>query len=171
MITVETLEQALPVHLDTAASRKLVDRIRGASRDTRIVARIEQTFLENVGLLEDGQYDLEDCVDAVIFVSFRAAGVAPLDSFNQTFPGRYMELSRSGVRGDGFMDHIAAYYRGPLVQALLQKVMAPGNVADPDPRQEAVRTLAQLMQTSESEQIQLEAAKSLLDHLKAPANA
>ena len=168
MLTVDELKKALPVYLKTAASQELVDRVNGIGSDPEIARQIQENMVSYTGVLKDGKYRIEDYLNAVSYVSHKLMGSTNQDAYAKTFPGRYGGLVAGGATDKVISAYVSAYNKGKLVNAILEQTLVPMWVLNQNTYQNAINTQALLMTSAKSEMVRMQAANSILTHLKRP---
>jgi hypothetical protein len=171
MLTVEIVEKALPSNLRSAATQSLVDMINNISQDPLIAEQIRENFISYTGVLRDGKYKTEDYLNAVTYVSFKLMGHSNQDAYFKTFPGRHAALIAKQTSSKDIAAYVAAYARGKLVNAILERSLVPTWVLNQDLYQKALNVQADLMINANSEKVRSDAANSLLTHLTKPKEA
>ena len=168
MITRDEVEKALPVNLKTAATPALVNTINSLTSDPMLAEEIRGNFVTYANVLQEGKWSAEQYVDAVQYVTHKLMGRSNLEAYQQTFPNRYQALVAKGSTSKDISAYVAAYHKGKLVNAIMEKCLIPVHVQFIDVYHAAIAKQAWLMQNAVSEKVQTEAANSLLTHLSEP---
>jgi hypothetical protein len=167
-ITLEEVVAALPANLKRSANQQLVDDLNGIASDPMMADNIRNNFVSYTGVLKDGKFKAEDYLSAVAYVSFKLMGDSNKEAWAKTFPSRHAILVGRGADEKTISAHVAAYARGQLVNKILEQSMVPTWVLNQDIFQKAINVQAELMATATSEKVRVEAANSILTHLKRP---
>ena len=168
MLTVEDIKAALPDHLKNAATQGLADILNQLSGDPEAAAAIRETFLGHTKVLNEGKFKLEDYANATAYVSYKLMGYTNQEAYARTFPQRYQALVARGASSKDISAYVAIYNRGKLVNLVLEQALIPVWVINQDVFQKAVMTQLDIMQTAKSEMVRMQAANSLLTHIKPP---
>ncbi|MGQ0565600.1 MAG: hypothetical protein ACT4OK_11085 [Gemmobacter sp.] len=168
MLTMEEVKNAVPPQLRNAVSQDLVDKLNLVSSDQEAAAAIRDTFVGFTTVLKEGKFKLEDYLNAAAFVSYRMMGFNNQESYARTFPQRYQGLVARGATPKDISAYVSIYARGKLVNLILEQAMIPVWVMNQDAFQKAVTKQVELMNTARSEMVQMQAANSILTHVKPP---
>lgn len=168
MLTLEEVKNALPVHLKTAATPHLVDMLNNIPLDPEIADTIRNNFVSYSIVLKDGKFKMEDYLNAVAYVSFKVMGYSNQESYSRTFPQRYAELVAKGTSGKDISSYVAAYNKNKLVNLIYEQTVIPTWLLNQDVYQKAINVQLDIMTSAKSEMVRMQAANSLLTHLKRP---
>lgn len=169
MLTQAEVEQALPPALKSAATQQLVDLINNASADPMVAEQIRNNFISYTSVLKLGKFKTEDYLNAVSYVSFKMMGYSNQDAYIRTFPARYQQLLANGTSSRDIASHVSSYHRGKLVNLVMEQTMVPTWVLNQDIYQKAINVQYEIMKDDQvSPKVRVEAANSLLTHLKRP---
>lgn len=168
MLTVEEVKNAVPAQLRGAIGQDLVDRLNQVSADPEAAAAIRETFIGFTTVLKEGKFKLDDYLNASAFVSYRMMGFNNQEAYARTFPQRYQGLVARGASPKDISAYVSIYARGKLVNLILEQAMIPVWVMNQDAFQKAVLKQVELMNTARSEMVQMQAANSILTHVKPP---
>jgi hypothetical protein len=168
MLTVEDIRAALPDHLKSAANQDLADTVNQISSDPEAAAAIRETFIGYAHVLNEKRFKLQDFVNAAAFVSYRLMGFNNQESYARTFPQRYQALVAKGTSNKDISSYVAMYSKNKLVNQILSQALIPSHVFNHDIFQKAIMEQAYLMSNAKSEMVRMQAANSLLTHLKPP---
>jgi hypothetical protein len=171
MLTLDTIQRALPPNLKSAATQSLVDTINNISSDPEFAEQVRQNFISYTGVLRDGKYKTEDYLNAVLYVSYKLLGNSNQDAYFKTFPTRYQNLVARGTSAKDISAYVSAYNKGKLVNAIMEQTIVPTWVLNQHLYQEAINVQAELMFSSKSDKVRSDAANSLLIHLAKPKEA
>ena len=171
MLTLDTVERALPANLKSAATQELVDQINNAVSDPILAEQIRNNFISYTSVLRDGKYRTEDYLKAVMYVSYKLMGDTNKDAYLKTFPDRHQALVARGATDKDISAYVSAYSKGKLVNAVMESTLVPSWVLNQDIHQRAINRLAHLMVHAQSEKVQSDSAAALLTHLGKPKEA
>ena len=90
------------------------------------------------------------------------------DAYARTFPKRQQTLIARGASSKDISSYVAMYNKNKLVNRLMEQVMVPVWVLNQDAHQMAIRTQLDLMLNAKSEMVRMQAANSLMFHLRPP---
>lgn len=169
MLTVEEMRTAVPAHLKGAVSQELCDRMNAlGGTEPEVAEAIRETIIGHTKVLAEGKFKIEDYAQAAAFVSFRMMGYNNQESYARAFPQRYQGLVARGASTKEISSYVAAYSKGKLVNLVLEQAMTPVWVTNQDVFQKAVQEQLAIMLTAKSEMVRMQAANSLMTHLKPP---
>lgn len=168
MLTKELVQKALPANLKGAATQALTDHINNITTDPLVAEQIRNNFISYASVLRDGKFKTEDYVHAVAYVSYKLMGDSNHDAYFKTFPQRYQALLAKGTPSKDIAAYVSAYNKGKLVNLILEQSIVPTWVLNRDLQQKAINRLADLMETAQSEKVQVEAAIGLVNALAKP---
>ena len=168
MITLEELKKAMPVALRTSATENLVDILNNIPTDPEVADNIRNNFLSYTGILQDGRFKIEDYLNAIAYCSFKLMGHNNQEAYARTFPQRYQRLTAKGTSSKDVAAYVHAYNKNKLVNLIMEQSMIPTWVLNQDMHQQALNRQFHLMNNAKSEMVQMQAANSILLHLKKP---
>jgi hypothetical protein len=168
MLTIDEIRDGMPAHLKGAVTQDLVNKLSALAVDPDTANSIREKILGHTRVLQEGRFKFEDYAMAASFVSFRMMGYNNQESYARTFPAKYQALVARGATSKDISAYVSAYSRNKLVNLVLEQAMTPVWVINQDVFQEAVATQVKLMTTAKSEMVRMQAANSLLAHLKPP---
>lgn len=167
-ITLDEVITALPANLKKAATQELVNDLNAITNDPLVAENIRNNFVSYTSVMKDGKYKVADYLKAVAFVSFKLMGDSNKEAWCKTFPDRHAILVGRGSNEKTISAHVAAYAKGQLISKITEQSMVPSWVLNQDIFQKAINVQADLMQNATSEKVRVEAANSILTHLKRP---
>lgn len=168
MLTLEDLKDAVPPQLRNSVSQDLADRLNQISSDPDAAEEIRKTFIGFTRVLSEGKFKLEDYLSASAYVSYKLMGYTNQDAYARTFPQRYQALVARGASSKDIAAYVSIYHKGKLVNLILEQALIPVWVMNQDAFQKAVQTQLDIMATSKSDMVRMQAANSLLTHIKPP---
>lgn len=169
MLTLQEVQDTLPAGQKGHITQDMVNQLNALSKDPEEARHIRENFITFSQVLSEGRFKLGDYVRAVIYVSHKIMGKSNLDSYKATFPDRYTQMVADGRSGKDIASYVAAYNKGKLVNLVYERAMIPTWVLNQDVFQSAINTQYEIMtNTTVSDKVRVEAANSLLTHLKKP---
>lgn len=167
MLTVKDVRKALPPALKSNAE-SITDVLNAIQTDEVVADEIRKNFVSYTSVLQDGKYKMQDYLYAVAYVSFKLMGHSNQEAYTRTFPDRYQKLVAKGTSAKDIASYVSAYNKGKLVNAILEQAAIPTWILNADMFQKALNTQADLMANAKSEMVRMQAANSILTHLKRP---
>lgn len=169
MLTLQEVQDTLPAGQKGHITQDMVNQLNALSKDPEEARHIRENFITYSQVLSEGRFKLGDYVRAVMYVSHKIMGKSNLDSYKATFPDRYKQMVADGRIGKDIASYVAAYNKGKLVNLVYERAMIPTWVLNQDVFQSAINTQYEIMQNpTVSDKVRVEAANSLLTHLKKP---
>lgn len=169
MLTLTEVQEALPTGQKGAITQSMVDQLNNLSKDPEEARYIRENFISFAKVLQEGKFKLSSYVRAVIYVSHKVMGKSNLESYKATFPERYAKMVADGREGKDIASYVAAYNKGQLVNLVYERAMIPTWVLNQDMFQSALNVNYEIMNdVNVSERTRVEAANSILTHLKKP---
>lgn len=169
MLTAQSLKDCLPSHLRSFASQEMADKINNVNADPEFAALVRENFVSFTSVLKEGKFKMDDYLNAVTFVSFSIMGFNNAESWKRTFPQRYQTLVNRGADDHEISAYVSAYKNGKLVNLLFEQTMIPVHVLNRDIFQKAIKVNHDIMMDmTVSAKVRVEAASSLMTHLKPP---
>lgn len=169
MLTLKEVQDSLPAGQKGHITQDMVNQLNNLSKDPEEARYIRDNFVSFSQVLSEGRFKLGDYVRAVMYVSHKVMGKSNLDSYKSTFPDRYAQMVSDGRQPKDIASYVAAYNKGKLVNLIYERAMIPTWVLNQDIFQSAINTQYEIMNdVSVSDKVRVEAANSLLTHLKKP---
>jgi len=169
MLTLQEVQDSLPVGQKGHITQDMVNQLNSLSKDPEEARYIRDNFISFSQILSEGRFKLGDYVYAVMYVSYKIMGKSNLDAYKSTFPNRYKKMVSEGRKGKDIASYVSAYNKGKLVNLIYERSMIPTWVLNQDVFQSAINTQYEIMQNPlVSDKVRVEAANSLLTHLKRP---
>jgi hypothetical protein len=169
MLTLQEVQDSLPAGQKGHITQDMVNQLNALSKDPEEARYIRENFISFSQVLQEGRFKLGDYVRAVMYVSHKVMGKSNLDAYKATFPDRYKQMVSDGRSGKDIASYVAAYNKGKLVNLVYERAMIPTWVLNQDMFQSALNTQYEIMNdVSVSDKVRVEAANSLLTHLKKP---
>lgn len=169
MLTLKEVQDSLPAGQKGHITQDMVNQLNALSKDPEEARYIRENFVTFSQVLSEGRFKLGDYVRAVMYVSHKVMGKSNLDAYKATFPDRYNQMVSDNRSGKDIASYVAAYNKGKLVNMVYERAMIPTWVLNQDMFQSALNTQYEIMNNvSVSDKVRVEAANSLLTHLKKP---
>lgn len=168
MLTKEMVQRALPPNLKGVATQAFTDQINGIVSDPEIAEQVRNNFISYTSVLSEGKFKVEDYLHAVVFASFKLMNMSNQDAYFRTFPQRHANMLAKGMPAKDIAAYVSMYFKGKLVQLVLQQTLTPSWVLNQDLYQKAINVQADLMCNAQSEKVRCEAANSLITALAKP---
>lgn len=171
MFTKEELQSALPAKMSKTISDDLVLNINSMIGDPDFYERIRENLIGYTHILSEGKYTVDDYLNAVMYASYKMAGMTNIDAFAKTFPDKMARYNAAGKSINAINSFVTAYNKTKLVTNILGQAMVPVHILNMDLFQEAINKEAHLMRHGKTEKVQHEAAKALMEILQPPQEA
>jgi len=169
MLTLKEVQDSLPAGQKGHITQDMVHQLNALSKDPEEARYIRENFISFSQVLSEGRFKLGDYVHAVMYVSHKVMGKSNLDAYKATFPDRYQQMKADGRSSKDIASYVAAYNKGKLVNLVYERSMIPTWVLNQDVFQKAINTQYEIMEDVDvSPKVRVEAANSLLTHLKKP---
>lgn len=168
-LTEQQLKTILPSNFRTGLSQDLIDNINNVLSDEGMATAFKENLITFTSVLSEGKFSLQEYINAVKFVSFKALGDTGKVAYAKTFPERYNRWLQEGVEGKKIASYVSIYSQTKLVTLIMERMLVPSWILNQDVYQQAINTQAQLMlDTKVSPMVRTKAADSLLNILKRP---
>lgn len=168
MLNISDVKKALPATLNTNVTQHMVDQLNNLSTDPEVAEIMRNNFISYTTVMREGKFKLDDYVHAVAYVSYKIMGRTNREAYSLTFPGRYQNLVSQGKSDKDISSYVSAYNKNKLVNLIFEQTIIPTHVLNQDIFQKAINTQAELMMNAKSEKVRMDAANSLMTHLKKP---
>lgn len=169
MLTLAEVQETLPPGQKGHITQDMVNQLNALSKDPEEARYIRENFVSFSKVLQEGRFKLGDYVRAVMYVTHKVMGRSNLEAYKSTFPDRYAALVADGRSPKDIASYVAAYNKGKLVTLVMEQAIVPTWILNQDMFQEALNTQYAIMSdTTVSDKVRVEAANSLLTHLKKP---
>jgi hypothetical protein len=168
MLTISDVERALPSQLKTKVSQQMVDELNNLSVDPQAAETMRDNFISYTSVMTEGRFKLHQYVEAVVYVSYKMMGYTAHEAYSRTYPERYARLVAKGATEKDISAYVAGVNKNKLVNLILERTLIPIWVLNQDLVQRAINTQADLMMNAKSEMVRMQAANSLLAHIKKP---
>ena len=169
MLTLQEVQDSLPAGQKGHITQDMVNQLNALSKDPEEARYIRENFITFNQVLVEGRFKLGDYVRAVMYVSHKVMGKSNLEAYKQTFPDRHAQMIADGRQPKDIASYVAAYNKGKLVNLVYERAMIPTWVLNQDMFQSALNVNYEIMNdVTVSDKVRVEAANSLLTHLKKP---
>jgi hypothetical protein len=168
LITEDELKAAMPSAMKTLVTTQMVNNFNAIAVDPEFADTLRENVISYASVMKDGKYKISDYLSAVMYVSYKAMGYNNQEAYSRTHPQRYANLLARGASQKDISAYVAAYHKNQLVNKIMEFVAIPTWVLNQDIFQKAINVQADLMLNAQSEKVRMEAADSLMTHLKRP---
>jgi hypothetical protein len=169
MLTLDQVRNALPPGNRNNVSQDMVNQLNALSKDPEEARYIRENFVSFSQVLMEGRFRLGDYVQAVMFVSYKVMGKSNIEAYRLTFPDRHASMVKAGKPQKDIASMVTAYNKGVLVTKIMERAIIPTWILNQDMFQSALQVQYDMMNDpSVSDKVRVEAANSLLTHLKKP---
>ena len=168
-LTVEALKATMPKRMRTNINQSLVDKLNKLVTDPDERIAFRENLLSYTHVLQDPNVKLEAYIHAVRYVSYKLMGLTNQEAWIKTFPDRYKRILNDGKSDAHLRATVSGYNKNKIVATVYEQALIPVHVLNADVFQKAVLTQAELMANPNvSDMVRMNAANSLMTHLKAP---
>ena len=167
-ISAEELKSCLPDKLKRNVSASVMSKVNEVLGDPEVYDTYRENLLGYAHVLQHGRFKMTNYIDAVKFVSYKLMGKTSKQSFLLVFPEKIANWDNNGVESKDQASYITAYNSSKLVNLVYEQSLIPVHVLNRDNYQRAINTQISLMLTAKSEMARVQAANSVLTHLKPP---
>ena len=168
VVTKEAVKEALPKDLRLKVSDELVKKLNSISQDPEIAREIRENFIGMTGVMRDGKFKFEQYLDACAYVTYKMMGYTNQDAYTLAFPNRVRRMCAEGKDEKYISSMVSSYHKNKLVNMIFDQAMIPAYILNQDLYQSALGRLAHLMTGANSEKVQCDAAKAIVDALSQP---
>jgi len=166
--TVDQFKSALPAGIRKSVDQPLVDKMNALLADPDMQEMYRENLLSYTQIMKEGKFKLSSYIDAVKYVSQRLMGKTMKDAYGASFPDKMQDWAVRGVAPKDQASYITAYNKTKLVTLIMEQAIVPTWLLNQDHFQEAINTQVELMNGARSEMVRMQAANSILMHLKQP---
>ena len=170
-MTIDQIKQASPARCRSNITPEYVERVNSLIECPEERERYQENFLGYLDVLKDPKFSLNKYIDAVRYVGYKLGGSTNQEAYTKTFPDRVQGMLDRGKDAGHIRAIVSSYNSGQLVNAILEQALIPTWVLNQDVYQEAINTQFQLMTGAKSEMARVQAANSILTHLKQPESS
>lgn len=166
--TIDQFKEALPPSVRKSVNQEMVNRVMALLNDPDLHETYRENLFSYTKVMQEGKFKLTSYIDAVKYVSHRLMGKTMKDSYCATFPDKVQDWTMRGVSPKDQASYITAYNKTKLVNLIMEQSLVPTWVLNQDKYQKAITVQADLMNNARSEMVRMQAANSILTHLKPP---
>jgi hypothetical protein len=166
--TVDQFKEALPPSVRKSMDQQMADKFNQLMNDPDMQETYRDNLMSYTQVMNEGKFKLSSYLDAVKYVSHRLMGKTMKGAYHSTFPDKIQDWTMRGVELKDQASYITAYNKTKLVNRIMEQSLVPLWVLNQDATQKAINKQVELMAGAKSEMVQMQAANSLLTHLKAP---
>jgi len=166
--TIDQFKEALPPSVRRSVNQEMVNRVMGLLNDPDMHETYRENLLSYTKVMQEGKFKLSSYIDAVKYVSHRLMGKTQKDAYCATFPDKIQDWTMRGVSPKDQASYITAYNKTKLVNLIMEQSLVPTWVLNQGLYQEMIDKQASIARNAKSEMVQMQAANSLLTHLKPP---
>ena len=167
-LTKDEIQTAMPPQLRGSVDDDFVDLVNDAASDPETAKIMRENFLSYVNVLKEGKFKAADYVSAVKYVSYKLMGYTNQESYSKAHVDRYTKLIARGATEKEISAYVSIYNKGKLVNLIMEQSVIPSWILNQDVYQDAINEQARLMLNARSEMVRMQAANSILTHLKKP---
>lgn len=169
MLTLSQVQETLPAGMKGHITEDMVNQLNALSRDPEEARYIRENFINFSKVLQEGKFKLGDYVRAVMYVTHKVMGKSNLEAYKAALPDRYAAMVADGKPSKDISSIVSAYNKGKLVNLVMEQAMIPTWILNQDMFQQALNVQYEIMNdTTVADRVRVEAANSLLTHLKKP---
>ena len=168
VLTVEQFQSSLPAQIKKSVNIELIDKINATLSNPEEREMYRDNLLSYGSVMTKGKFKISSYLDAVRYVGFKVMGDTNLLAYSRTFPDKIQRFQLEGVASKDIASYVTAYNKSKLVMLIFEQSLIPTHILNADMHQAALNKQYQLMNSASSEKVQMEAANSLLTHLKRP---
>ena len=165
----QQIKAILPSTLRSGISTELVQTINDVLADEGMATAFKENLITFTSVLSEGKFTIQEYINAVKFVSYKAMGDTAKVAYAKTFPDRYAKWKAEGLEEKKIASYVSIYNQTKLVTLIMERMLVPSWILNQDVYQQAINVQAQLMvDTRVSPMVRTKAADSLLNILKRP---
>lgn len=169
MITKDQLICALPSKIRNKVSDEVINDINNLINDESLGDVFKENIVSYTSVLTEGKYSIQEYVNAIKYVSYKAMGDTCRLAYSKVFPERYAKWIENNLEDNKIASYISIYNKTKLVNNITEKMLIPSWLLNQDIYQKAINTQAEIMcNPKASFAARTKAADSLLQALKRP---
>lgn len=169
MLTIKTVQEALPVSFRGNVTQDMVNQLNTLSTDPEEARIIRDNVISFAKVLHTGQHKISDYVRASMYVSYKLMDYSNLEAYKKTFPDRYARMVKDGRAPNYISSIVSAYNKGELVTKITERSIVPAWVLNQDVFQDAINTQSEIMKDpTVPARDRVAAANSIIMALKKP---
>lgn len=172
LLTKKQLQEIVPTTQRPSITDKLVESINTISQDPIQAENIRENIIKYSKVLYEGQFRINDYINAVKYSSFKLMGYSNEESYARTFPDRYAILRARGASKKDISAYVSMYHKNAVVTKILEKAYIPVWLLNSDYFQQALEVNVTIMKDETvSPKVRVEAANSVMTQLQRPKEA
>lgn len=173
LMEVESFKKIYPRKVNQETAEQCVKLINESIQGMDFMMRehYRDTLISVFDILDgsNGKYKFTDYLNAVKFVTYKLAGHTDVRAYAMTFPERIDRMAQEKVPTSHLYVYASGYAKNKLVVDIQTKLIVPTHILFQDIFHQAVKVQATIMNDdSVSPKVRVEAANSLMTHLKQP---
>lgn len=173
LMEVESFKKIYPRKVNQETAEQCVKLINESIQGMDFMMRehYRDTLISVFDILDgsNGKYKFTDYLNAVKFVTYKLAGHTDVRAYAMTFPERIDRMAQEKVPTSHLYVYASGYAKNKLVVDIQTKLIVPTHILFQDVFHQAVKVQATIMNDdSVSPKVRVEAANSLMTHLKQP---
>lgn len=173
LMEVESFKKIYPRKVNQETAEQCVKLINESIQGMDFMMRehYRDTLISVFDILDgsNGKYKFTDYLNAVKFVTYKLAGHTDVRAYAMTFPERIDRMAQEKVPTSHLYVYASGYAKNKLVVDIQSKLIVPTHILFQDIFHQAVKVQATIMNDdSVSPKVRVEAANSLMTHLKQP---
>lgn len=146
----------------------IVNKIKELVEDHDMSEEYRRKLVTFTSVLKTGKYKLDQYIDAVHFVTNRISGMSQRAAYELVFPGKIAKWKSIGRDTHRISSNISTYAQTELVTRIYEQSMIPTHILNAGLFQQALNTAADIMLTSSSDMVRVQAINAILTNTKAP---
>lgn len=168
MLDMAVVKASMPSTLRSYVTPEFMDKLNNISVDPIEAEELRESAIGYIDILQSGKYKMDSYLNAIKYVTYMALGSKSIEAWAKVFPEKYARCVAQNMPEKTIHSYVSHYKSSKLVTELMERMMVPTHILNAPFFQEAINKSVDLMRNAKSERIQLEAATSLLVHLKRP---
>lgn len=167
-LSLEVFRSVLPEKMKKNVNQELIDKVNAVLAEPELFEAYRDNLLSYTSVMKDGRFKIDQYLNAVRYVSHKLMGDSNIDAYTKTFPDKINRFMLQGVAPKDIASYVTAYHKSQLVNLIMAQTIIPVHVLNQDMYQASLNKLAMLMNTANSEKVQVEAAVALANQLRPP---
>lgn len=168
-LTEAQFKEALPKGVQKRVNPAVINNINKVLANSEIAEELRDNIIGFSSVLRDGKYRMESYLNAVKYVSYKMMGGTQKQAYTKTFPDKMNNWKVLNVSEKDISKYLNIYNKSQLVQAITEQSLTPSYILNADVFQEAINVNKSIMLDLDvSPKTRVEAANSILNHLKRP---
>ena len=173
LMEVDTFKKIYPRKVNQETAEQCVQMINDSIQGMDFLMRehYRDTLISVFDILDgsSGKYKFTDYLNAVKFVTYKLSGHTDVRAYAMTFPDRVDRMAQEKVPTSHLYVYASGYAKNKLVVDIQSKLIVPTHILFQDVFHQAVKVQASIMNDdSVAPKVRVEAANSLMTHLKQP---